>query len=157
MNAPLKPRCGVDAVPSPARQTLDAQALREIELTPDGARVSLVGEDEAGRPIAFSLPSEALQQLVMSLPRVTRLALQRRHGDPSLRLVYPLGDWSLEAGAHTSLPLIVSLATPDGFEVSFAGSAATLQAFGAAVCHAATAEEPDELGTAASPFRRFDA
>lgn len=156
MNALLKPRCGVDAAPSPARQTLEAQALRGIELSSDGARVSFVGEGADGARVALNLPSEALQQLVMSLPRVARLALQRRHGDPSLRLVYPLGDWTLEAG-DVGLPLIVNLATSDGFEVSFAGSTAALYALGEAVCRAALREETDELPSRVPPPVRFDA
>ncbi|HMM76254.1 MAG TPA: hypothetical protein PJ986_11140 [Gammaproteobacteria bacterium] len=153
MNAPLKP--GVDA--APARYTLEAQALRGIELTPDGARISLVGESADGARVALSLPSEVLQQLVMSLPRVARLALQRRHGDPSLRLVYPLGDWTLEAGADASVPLIVNLATADGFEVSFAASAAALHALGAAVCRAAQRDEAEDLLAPAPQAPRFDA
>ena len=40
------------------------------------------------------------------------------NGDASLRNVYPVGDWRVEA-ASDGKSLLLSLATPDGFAVSF--------------------------------------
>jgi hypothetical protein len=65
------------------------------------------------------LPAECLQAMIMSLPEMMRQALQRRYRDPSLRLVYPVGDWRLEGSTEPG-KLILTLSTGDGFAVSFA-------------------------------------
>ena len=54
----------------------------------------------------------------MTLPRMVRQALRARHQDESLRLVYPAGKISSEQLSDTKT-IIVTLATPDEFEVSF--------------------------------------
>jgi hypothetical protein len=51
-------------------------------------------------------------------------ALRAQHGDSSARAVFPLDGWRLETAAGTS-DLILTLKTPDGFEVAFSLSAAT--------------------------------
>jgi hypothetical protein len=53
-------------------------------------------------------------------------ALQARHRDASLRIVYPVDRMRLEQGS-TEGTLILTLATPDGFEVSFSLQASDLQ------------------------------
>lgn len=97
---------------------IEGTALVNFEVAPDGERFRLNVRDTEGGTAALSLPTECLHQLVMTLPRMAVRALQERHGDKTLRLVYPLGGWNVEqaAGGPT---LILTLRTPDGFEVAF--------------------------------------
>jgi hypothetical protein len=64
------------------------------------------------------LTSACVHQLAMTLPHLLSKALQAQHADRSLRAVFPLGDWRLEAAAG-SKDLILTMMTPDGFEVAF--------------------------------------
>ena len=68
----------------------------------------------------------------MTLPRMVRQALRARHQDESLRLVYPAGKISSEQSSDTKT-IIVTLATPDGFEVSFGLTRQQLTVFDVAV------------------------
>ena len=52
------------------------------------------------------------------MPNLERLALQSRYKDNSLRLVYPVGGMTIEKAADTASS-IVTLSTPDGFQMSF--------------------------------------
>lgn len=75
--------------------------------------------DENAHPATLVLSADCLNQLIMSLPNAMQRSLERRLGDPSLRLVYPLGGWELEASPKPGL-LVLTVSTPDGFGVSFA-------------------------------------
>jgi len=44
---------------------------------------------------------------------------QLRYGDPTLWIVYPVGEYAIET-AHGSERVILTMRTPDGFGVSFA-------------------------------------
>jgi len=78
----------------------------------------LVFEAADGQAACLILPIHCIQQLLMTLPRAASKAMRAKHGDDTLRLVFPLGNWKLEhvAGARE---LILTLNTPDGFEVAF--------------------------------------
>ena len=93
-------------------------ALRDCGVEADGLRIRLGLLDAAGIPTDVTLPAECLAQLVMTLPALAAEALRRRYRDTSLRLVYPLGDWRLEA-TPDGAGLILTLSTKDGFAVSF--------------------------------------
>jgi hypothetical protein len=99
--------------------TIKGQRLTTFELAEDGSTVAIHVTDQEARPAALVLPIDCLKAMMMSLPEMMRQALHRRFGDPSLRLVYPLGDWTLESSNDPGT-LILSLATPDGFQISFA-------------------------------------
>jgi hypothetical protein len=96
------------------------ERLTTWTVSAEGERVLLGFEDEAGHPVAISLPLEALSALMMTIPRMLHEALAGRctGGALRLRMIHPLGDWRVERamGADASL---LSLATPDGFEVTF--------------------------------------
>jgi hypothetical protein len=68
----------------------------------------------------------------MTLPLMMRQALRARHQDESLRLVYPADKLSIEQSSDPRT-IIVTLATPDGFEVSFGFTRQQLTVFDAAV------------------------
>ena len=82
--------------------------------------------DEDGRAGALLLPAECLKALMMTLPEMMRQAMRLQHGDPSLRLVYPAAGWAVERSTRPGT-FIVTLSTPDGFDVSFAMTATDLR------------------------------
>src|SRR5262245_61705089 len=92
--------------------------LTTFDVTPGGESVSIHVTDDQGRPATLVLPSECLHALQMTLPEMVRRALQARFPDQAMRVVYPLGSWTLER-SHEPGTVIVTLRTPDGFAVSF--------------------------------------
>jgi hypothetical protein len=98
---------------------IDAETLTTFEVSGDGQRLRLHATDGGGEAVSMSLPAECLTQMVMTLPRMALAALRTRHKDNSLRLVYPASDWVIERSDGSSETFIVTLVTPDGFEVSF--------------------------------------
>jgi len=54
----------------------------------------------------------------MTLPEMVRRSLRRRYHDGTMRVVYPLGSWEVERSPQPGT-VIVTLRTPDGFQVSF--------------------------------------
>jgi hypothetical protein len=104
---------------------IDVASLTTCQVVPDGHYVRLHFEDAFGRPRTLRLTSSCVQQLVMTLPHLLSRALQAQHGDSAVRAVFPLAEWRLEAAAE-SKDFILTMRTPDGFEVAFSLSAATL-------------------------------
>ena len=78
------------------------------------------------------LPAECLKALMMTLPEMMRRALRRQHRDASLRLVDTSGSWEIETSTEPGT-LIMTLRTPDGFDVSFALEAKQLRDMAEAV------------------------
>jgi hypothetical protein len=120
---------------------IKGERLTTWAVTQDGERVRLSFEDEAGRPCAISLPVSLLSGLMMTIPRMLRQALNARFKDNSLRMTHELGDWRVEraAGADAS---ILSLATADGFEVTFAVAASQAEGLGKTLRQAADPATP---------------
>jgi hypothetical protein len=104
-------------MPDPARR-LGVQSLTHFSVCCSGQHVEVGFTDHTGERVSLELPEECLSTLLMTLPRMIEMALRRRTGNPTLRQVYPLGDWQLHLGSEPH-SLIISLATPDGFSVSF--------------------------------------
>ena len=105
--------------------TIRATGLTTFAVTPDGGSVSIGVADERGGASALILPTSCLQALVMTLPEIVQQALRRKYADPSVRLVFPVLDWTIET-TEQSNRLILTLATSEGFRVSFALFAADL-------------------------------
>jgi hypothetical protein len=101
------------------RSAIKGERLTTWAVTSDGERVRLGLEDEAGRPCALSLPINLLSALMMTIPRMLREALEARASDGSLRMIQELAGWRLERAVDADA-FILSLATLDGFEVTFA-------------------------------------
>jgi hypothetical protein len=104
---------------------IDVAALTTSQVASDGRYVRLNFEDALGRPAALKLPSSCVHQLVMTLPHLLSKALQAQYADRSLRAVFPLGEWRLEAAAG-SKDFILTMRTPEGFEVAFSLSAGAI-------------------------------
>jgi hypothetical protein len=115
---------------------ISGERLTSWSVAPDGEQVRLGFEDEAGRPCAITLPIAVLSALMMTIPRMLRQALEARFADGSLRMIHELGDWRVEraVGADAS---ILSLATPDGFEVTFAVATPQADRLGETLRHSA--------------------
>lgn len=105
-------------LPVSVEQPIVGTDLTHVKVRPCGRIVELGFKDKAGTPIVLALPHQALGMLLMTLPRLIEMSLRQRTGNPSLRHVYPLGDWNVEAASDEE-SLLLSLATPDGFSVSF--------------------------------------
>jgi hypothetical protein len=103
---------------------IEALRLTSFELAEDGATVRLELRDGQERIVSLTLRADCLSPLLMTLPGLIEQSLRRSYRDPSLRMVYPAGDWKLQL-AEDGVSLILSLATPDRFEVSFALSPRT--------------------------------
>jgi hypothetical protein len=103
-------------------------SLSCVRVRPSGQAVELGFREGSGADSTLVLPHQVLGMLLMTLPGLIETALRLRTGDTSLRHVYPVGDWQLES-ASDGESLLLRLATPDGFAVSFclaAGDARTL-------------------------------
>jgi hypothetical protein len=113
-------------------QDFVVQRLTTYNVAADGTRFRMNFISGGGDHGSLSLPTECLTELTMTLPQMMRQALRARHQDGSLRLVYPADKISIE---HSSDPrtIIVTLATPDGFEVSFGLTRQQLTVFDVAV------------------------
>jgi len=98
---------------------VEAETLTTFEVTGDGSRIRLNATASDGAPVSFSLPTDCLRQMVMTLPRIAIEALRRQHDDSSLRIVYPAGSWHIEQCTAHEGTFIFTLSTPDGFEASF--------------------------------------
>jgi hypothetical protein len=94
-----------------------AARMTECRVSTDGLAVRLAFVDAAGYPGAIALTIDCLSALLMIRPTLATAVLRTQYQDPSLRIVYPLGQFRLEAvdGEPVS---ILTLATPDGYQVS---------------------------------------
>jgi hypothetical protein len=92
--------------------------MTACEVSSDGLAVRLGFIDASGQQCALALPIDCLLALLMTLPDLATAALRAQYRDSSLRIVYPLEQFRLEAIAGEPAS-ILTLATPDGYEVSF--------------------------------------
>jgi hypothetical protein len=113
-------------------QDFVVQRLTTFNIAADGTRLRMNFISGDGDHACLSLPTECLTELIMTLPLMMRQALRARHQDESLRLVYPADKLSIEQSSDPRT-IIVTLATPDGFEVSFGLTRQQLTVFDAAV------------------------
>jgi hypothetical protein len=103
--------------PAPA-EDLIAKELLTYEVAGDGNWFRMRFTCTNGKPGSLSLPTECLNALIMTLPRMMTQALSARYGDDRLRLVYPAEAVRLETSPDPNT-FIMTLVTPDGFAVSF--------------------------------------
>jgi hypothetical protein len=95
------------------------KALTTCQVDPTGSSFRLGFEDIDGQPASVVLPVDCLRSLLMTLPDVIERALKARYRDDTLKVVYPMAGWSLQAAAGSDR-MILTMTTPDGFKVSFA-------------------------------------
>jgi hypothetical protein len=97
--------------------TFRSTRLTTCETVENGEVIRLNFVDQADRAVAIELPFAQAEAVVMTLPQVLSKALQWQTNNAAMRYVFPLAHWSLESGDGNCL--IVTLATGDGFHVSF--------------------------------------
>jgi hypothetical protein len=105
-----------------APNQVNVRSLTTCQVASDGSAVCLNFEDVHRQPVALRIPRACVQQLVLTLPHLLSKALLAQRADSSLRAVFPLREWRLEAAAG-SKDFILTMRTPDGFEVAFVLSA----------------------------------
>jgi hypothetical protein len=89
-----------------------------FETAEDGSSIRLDMEDVCGHLVSLQMPLECLNRLIMTLPGMVRCALQKRHRDPSLRIVYPVTQFQVELASDFETR-ILTLETLEGFSASF--------------------------------------
>lgn len=105
-------------MPENAAKVIRLTELLSYEVTASGSSVELsaMGEEEA--EVKLQLPYPMLGALLMTLPGAMQSAVRQASGDPRLRHAYHLGAWALERSAQDNM-LLLSMATEDGFQVTF--------------------------------------
>jgi hypothetical protein len=93
--------------------------LTTCSVSDDGEVVELKFLDASSDAVSVQLPFDQVGSLVMTLPHLLARALRRKTGLESARYVFRIGDWSVEGSSEDDNCLILTLATIDGFEVSF--------------------------------------
>jgi hypothetical protein len=106
--------------------------LTTCRVSRDGECIQLVFVDQQGQDGSLALKIDSISALIMTLPALANAALQAQHGDPSLQIVYTLDHFRLEV-AGGSGSRILTLETPDGFEVAFALTPDTAERLHAAI------------------------
>ena len=85
----------------------------------DGHSLHLNLVDDKGADVSLELPFDQAQAIAMTLPSLLTRALQAVTGKTSSRYVFPLDNWTVEQSNDCN-GLLLTLATADGFQVSFA-------------------------------------
>lgn len=111
---------------------IEAESLATCSVVDGGERISLRFVDKSGSANEVLLSTEDASAIAMSLPRLLRTALVGRFGDDTLRYVFPLDGWRIEA-AGDGRNLILTLSTDGGFEASFAAEPDAVQSLGSAL------------------------
>src|SRR5436190_5851054 len=94
------------------------RTLADCSVAPDVNEVRLDVVDAEGAPLALRFSLEQIGSLAMTLPTLLERAIRARYRDDSLRYVYTLGDWTIEASSNPEV-VILNLLTTDGFSASF--------------------------------------
>ncbi|MDB6108050.1 MAG: hypothetical protein JWO52_8049 [Gammaproteobacteria bacterium] len=120
---------------------IEIASLTTCQVCPDGRHVRLNFANTRAGMATLRVTSACVQQLLMTLPRLLSTALKIQHRDSSVRAVFPLHDWRLEAAVGSG-DLILTMTTTDGFEVAFSLSATVIaQISSAAQQRSSTAEQ----------------
>ena len=101
------------------------QSLLTTEVAVDGQRIRLNFIDTDTRQASLTLPTNCVHQLVMTLPQLLSKAIKAETADDAARATFTLGAWRVEQAAEPGV-YILSMITPDGFDVAFTLSALDL-------------------------------
>jgi hypothetical protein len=133
-------------------RTMTSSRLTTWNLVDEGRAIRLEFLDGGGQPVAVEFPFDQAQSIIMTLPEMLSKALKRCTQSQTSRYVFSLGRWSIESSDENSL--IVTMATLDGFQVSFAVPFDACRAIGLALAHESRpATEPDSASEPADDRR----
>ena len=108
---------------------IQAKSLTTFDVNAEGTNVQINVQDVDDLLASLQLPTQCLNQLLMTIPRMLQAALRNSGGDRNLRLVHPINCFTIERGernADGELQFILTLDTGGGFYVSFSASEALL-------------------------------
>lgn len=111
---------------------IQASALTKCSVVKGGDAISLGLVDENGETVELKVSTADACAIAMTLPRLLKDSIKEKYRDDSLRYVFPLDEWQVEAAANGS-QIIVTLMTGDGFEVSFTSKPDTCHSLGVAL------------------------
>lgn len=111
---------------------IEASSLTNCSVVNGGERIALRLVDENGEPVEIEVSASDACAMAMTLPRLVRDSLVEKYRDDTLRYVFPLDDWQVEA-ASDGRQLILTFATGHGFEVSFVTPLDTCRSLGSAL------------------------
>lgn len=97
---------------------IDARSLTKCSVMKGGDMISLGLVDDNGEPVELKMSAANACAMAMTLPRLLKDSIKEKYRDDSLRYVFPLDEWQVEAASDGS-QIIVTLTTGNGFEVSF--------------------------------------
>ncbi|MEZ2128802.1 MULTISPECIES: hypothetical protein [unclassified Sinorhizobium] len=101
----------------------------------DGGKTIILGfMKDSGGPVSLEMPFDQAASLVMTLPHLLSSALKLQTGEAKARYVFSIGEWKLESAQDPNF-LILTMQTPDGFEVAFAVPVAMCEAMGKSLTH----------------------
>ncbi len=130
---------------------IDCIELTTCEAADDGEMIRLGLVDASGNPVSLRVPFEHAELMAMTLPRLLTRAVKAQTGEDNARYVFPLGQWFLEA-VKDRYSFVLTLTTPDGFEVSFRIPVETCHALGWTLHHeAAEAIEINDMAIVTEP------
>lgn len=98
---------------------VEMQELTTYEVAPDGSSIRMNFIDVDGRKASIIVPMQNLKQLAFTIPKMVSDALRAAYGNPALRLVHKVDLWKVERG-DDGRSVILTFATPDHFQMSFA-------------------------------------
>lgn len=93
-------------------------ALTTCGVLEDGQTVRLDLVDDKGAAVSLRLPFDQAQAVAMTLPSLLTRTLKSLTGSADARYVFPLDRWFVELSRQHD-GLLLTLATSDGFQVSF--------------------------------------
>ena len=97
---------------------ISSRRLTTCGVLRNGQVVHLDLVDHKGADISVELPFDQAQAIAMTLPNLLTSALQELTGKPTARYVFPLVNWLVERSDEHG-GLLLTLATEDGFQVTF--------------------------------------
>jgi hypothetical protein len=130
---------------------IEVNGLTACRVEADGEMLELDVIDGMGQPASLRVPFNHAQAIAMTLPRLLSEAVRRITGQQESRYVFPLGRWRVES-AHDGSCAIATLATLDGFEVSFGIPPAVCRGLGWALKAEGDAEVRNDAGAADRPI-----
>ena len=114
--------------------------------------------DGDGKDISLELPFDQAQAIAMTLPNLLTGALQELTGKATARYVFPLAQWLVERSDEHS-GLLLTLATEDGFQVTFGVPAEACKGLGTTLAGNSTADNGADKAddeTSAAPVATFN-
>jgi hypothetical protein len=87
-------------------------------VSPDGDKITIAVREKSGTAQEITLSFNDANALAMTLPRLLKVAMNRKFADASLRNVYPVREYIVECASDLNTVLL-TVSGRDGFDVVF--------------------------------------